>query len=394
MNKGNSVLMLAYAQYYNDARIKGYVRALLEAGIAVDLICLRDPHSTNTAVGGVPLSITFVQKKYQGESAVRYLVNYILFFARTCFLVTGKYFHKRHEVIHVHNQPDFLVLAALVPKFFGAMVILDMHDVMMAAVLTKFQNGARTFLYRLTKFQTWISVKMCDILICADHSQKEFLCENGIVHPCTAVMMNLPDDQLFTRRGTIPHHPIIRLIYHGTLSYRLGLDLAIRAVEKGRQAVPLTLTIIGDGEQKRALIRYCEEKKLLHSIVEFSDFVPVEQLQGLIEEYDIGIVANRRSLLSERCMLPVKLMEYLAVGLPVVVPRLPVIQRYFTEDMVSYYEPEDVNEMSERIAELAASPNLRLQKVQNAGLFFKKHAWKEQAMDYLTLVQSNRKASH
>ena len=35
---------------------------------------------------------------------------------------------RRFDVVHLHNPPDFLIVAALVPKLLGARVIFDVHD--------------------------------------------------------------------------------------------------------------------------------------------------------------------------------------------------------------------------------------------------------------------------
>ena len=61
---------------------------------------------------------------------------------------------------------------------------------------------------------------------------------------------------------------------------------------------------------------------------------------------DVGVVGNRRSVAGD-LMLPVKLMEYVALGIPAVVPRLRTIEHYFSDDMVTYYEPEDVESLAE-----------------------------------------------
>ncbi len=61
---------------------------------------------------------------------------------------------------------------------------------------------------------------------------------------------------------------------------------------------------------------------------------------------DIGVVGNRRSVACE-LMLPVKLVEYVSLGIPAVVPRLKTIEHYFSDDMVTYYEPDDVQSLAD-----------------------------------------------
>ena len=71
---------------------------------------------------------------------------------------------------------------------------------------------------------------------------------------------------------------------------------------------------------------------------------------------DLGVVGNRRSAAGD-LMLPVKLLEYVSLGIPAVVPRLKTIEHYFSDDMVAYYEPEDV----------AVAGRCHLPAVQRAG---------------------------
>lgn len=379
--------MIAYAQYYNDARIKSYVNALLKSGFSVDVVCLSDPYTTSANSNNSRLIITSLQNKYQGNSATLYLINYFSFFVRAFLIVTIKYFRARYPVVHVHNQPDLLVFCALIPKIFGSRIILDMHDIMIAAILTKFRGIKQRILYYAVKIQTQISVSFCNVLICADHSQKEFLNENGISHASTYVMMNVPDETLFHRRMSIPNNKELRVIYHGSISHRLGLDIAIQAVECAAKKIPIKFKIIGNGEQKEELVAYCTKKGILDSLIYFDDFIPIEQLQKEIEQYDVGIVANRHTLIGERCMLPVKMMEYLAIGLPVVVPRLEVIVRYFSNKMVSFYEPENIDEMVSRLIELATDSCLREKQVKNAAEFFQQYNCVNQRNEYLSIIQ-------
>ena len=383
------ILMLAYAQYYDDARIKGYVNILLENNFSVDVICLEDKFSKKLLANQKRLNIYFVQKKYQGHSKILYLINYLLFYFKATVLVTIKYFQRRYKCIHVNNQPDFLVFCALIPKIIGAKIILDMHDIMIAALIAKFNSNSKSILFKLTKMQSKISVGICDYLFCSDHSQKEFLEMNGIKKENFFVFLNLPDKKKFYKRNYLPSNSRLKFVYHGTASYRLGLDLAIEAIEKASNEINITFTIIGAiGEQKNELIELCRRKNILNNLIIFKESLPVEELQKELENYDVGLIANRRSILSEYCMLPVKLMEYTAIGIPSIAPRLKVIQRYFDDEMVAYFNPDDVCDLANTIVKMS-DKFYRDQIKEKSKKFLDSFPWDIQADKYLKIINMN-----
>ena len=55
---------------------------------------------------------------------------------------------------------------------------------------------------------------------------------------------------------------------------------------------------------------------------------------------DAVVVPNRRNAATE-LMLPVKMMEGIALGLPVFAPRLKAIEHYFSGDQIFYFDPDD-----------------------------------------------------
>ena len=385
--KHKKICILAYAEYYTDARIKAYVNTLLSQGdeYEIDVICLYDKFSKNDK----NLKFHFIGKKYQGNSVLLYLINYFLFFIKSFFKFFLLNLKKRYNIIHVNNQPDFIVFCALPAKITGGKIILDMHDIMIAAIISKFNKDKNSLIFKLTKLQTKISIKIADVLILADHSQKEFLQENNINHKRTYVFLNLPDDKLFFKRTYLPkYNGYLSLVYHGTISYRLGTDFIVKAVKEASNFVDLKCTIIGNGEQKEELINYCVKETLLNRIVFFKDFIPVEDLQREIEKYDIGIIGNRKTIIAEKCMLPVKLIEYLAIGLPVISPRLQIIQRYFDDDILFYYEPENIEDLKKLIINLAQNERLRFSKNEGANKFFKMYNFKKQYQDYIKLIEN------
>ena len=86
-------------------------------------------------------------------------------------------------------------------------------------------------------------------------------------------------------------------------------------------------------------------------------------------------------------MLPVKMMEYVAIGIPVVSARLKAIEHYFSDNMVTYFEPENVESMANAVLELYRNINKREKQVINARKFIDKYGWEKHQMNLIRLYE-------
>ena len=121
--------------------------------------------------------------------------------------------------------------------------------------------------------------------------------------------------------------------------------------------------------------------------VHFLGRVPLEGLIPILEEMDLGIVPNGRNVATE-LMLPVKMLECIALGIPVVVPRLKTIAHYFTEEMVFFFEPDDIESMSEAIFSASASEKSRLSKAREARKFLDMHGWESHKSGFMEMYRN------
>ena len=94
-------------------------------------------------------------------------------------------------------------------------------------------------------------------------------------------------------------------------------------------------------------------------------------------------------------MLPVKLLEYVSLDIPAIVPRLRTIEHYFTEDMVTYYEPDSVGSLSQATWQLSLRPEARREQAARARAFIEHHGWERQGAElvaeYQALVESRNR---
>jgi glycosyltransferase involved in cell wall biosynthesis len=380
--------MLAYAHYVNDARIKSYVRTLEDDGHDVDVIALRA--DGESAVEGRPTGTIFrLMSKYQGKSSLMYLWCYLRFFVKSSFLLVGGGFYRRYDVVHVHNMPNALVFAAFGPKMLGARLILDVHDLMTVNYMAKFNALENDLAVRILKIEQQLSAMFVDRVFCADHNQQDYLVEYcGVARQKITVLMNLPNAGLFNSLAMKKDKDteVFRIVYHGTIAHRLGIDLILKAVAKVTDCIPAELWIYGAGDYLSEMIALASELNLEHKVHFSRTFFPVEQIPEIVAPMDLGIIANRRNVACDKYMLPVKLLEYVYMGVPVVAPRLDIIARYFDDSMVRYYEPENIEQMAKSILDLFNDKNERKRLARTASLFYQKHDIRAQAECYLNLL--------
>jgi len=389
-----NVLMIAYTNYEYDARVRREAETLARiGGFRVVILGLKaDKRPRSFKLRGVEIS-EINQKKYTGSDKLRYIFSYLEFLVR-CFLrCTWLLMKGRVDIVHVHNMPDFMVFAASVPRVMGRKVILDIHDTMPETYLSKFRNR-QSLVFKLLDFEESVSTAMAHRVICVNHVQKEALARRMAEPEKMVISMNMPDPALFpgTTKQVAPvrvKNAVFRMIYHGTIAERLGVDLAVKAVAKLVASIPqLEFHIWGKfGDELIAIDKLRRNLNLADKVHIVKGGVPLEQLPLKLKQMDLGIIGNRRDAATE-LMLPVKMLEYISLGIPVVAPKLRTIEYYFTDEMVEFFEPENIDAMSEAILKLYRNKELREKKANNAKIFLDKYGWEKHRYNLINLYRN------
>jgi glycosyltransferase involved in cell wall biosynthesis len=385
-----NVCMIAYTHYLSDARVRREAETIASCpDYEVSILVLKETDKPKAyEVEGVKV-IELNTIKYEEKGKFNLVFSYLKFIYQSFLKLNEMLFSRKLDVVHVHNMPNFLVFAALIPRLLGKKVILDIHDSTPETFFAKYGDGQKRFIYNILSFEEAVCCRFAHKLICVNYPQRNILVNRGIPAKKITISMNLPDPKWFNlveKTGqTKNKHNKFRIIYHGTISNRLGVDLAIRACAKLAKNNPdIELNILGGGDG----LQECTDlvKKLgCDNVVHINNnMIPLEGLLSYLEDMDLGIVPNRKNMATE-LMLPVKLLEYVTLGIPVVASRLPAIEYYFTPDMVSYFEPEDLESMMNAILNLYKNEWRRREIAENAKSFVKKYNWPDQRQDLINL---------
>jgi glycosyltransferase involved in cell wall biosynthesis len=383
--------MVAYTRYSTDARIRREAETLVDDGFKVLIITARNPSSpVRQTINGVDVRELNVSK-YAGKSARAYLFSYLRFLFASAAACLRLLMKRELDVVHVHNLPDFLVFSGLVPRLFGCRVVLDVHDSVPETFATKFSNAP--MFQAALRLEERLSAAVAHRVICVNDPQRDALTDRGISASKMLVSMNVPDPRIFAQRPTapairVPDNGPFNLVCHGTMVERLGVDLIILALDRLRERIPeAKLHLWGGGDDVDRFQELAATLKLEDRVHFNPKGYPLERLSDLLRTMHVGIVGNRRSVAGD-LMLPVKLLEYVALDVPAIVPRLKTIQHYFTDDMVLFYEPENIDSLADAIYSLYMRPAVAQRQTLNARTFLTKYGWERQGPELVAMYRA------
>jgi glycosyltransferase involved in cell wall biosynthesis len=388
------ICMIVHNYYFDDARVRSYVEALTSAGHQVDVLCMRSRKRSLIKVQNglriftIPLSR--LDKNY-GNYFFEYGLAIILYTVWLLYL----FIKNRYQVIHIHNMPDFLILTALIPRIFGAKLILDIHDPMPEFYKSKYVHKQNGIGVKLMLFQEKLSASLAHKLITANPIFRNNLIKRGIRPKKISVINNIPDPKIFKRniflRSETVKNGYFRMIYPGTIAPRYGLDTAIRALQFLIKRIDHPrLIIIGSQTKDKYVIELAALAKKLgvSNFVRFIPAVPLEAIPSHIIQADVGIYAARPDP-HMNIAVPGKVIEYAVMGIPIVSTRLKVIEEFFTDSAVLLFEPGNHEQFADCILELYNNPLRRKELVQNADkIFVSRHDWKKEQKVYFDLLKS------
>ncbi|MCL4237515.1 MAG: glycosyltransferase family 4 protein [Anaerolineae bacterium] len=386
------VCMIVHQYYYYDGRVRAYAEALVKAGAKVDVLCVSAPrHAAAPPLEGLRVFTIPVSRAYSGPGS--YVVEYALALLFYTIRLLALYTRQRYPIIHVHNMPDFLIFAALIPRLLGAKLVLDIHDPTPEFTMSKYSKPATSRLVRAMCWQERLSARLAHAIITANPIFKERLVSRGLPPSAITVIGNEVDTKIFDRQR-YEHERLLRdrrfvLIYAGTIAPRYGLDVAVSALPLLVERIPgIRLQIIGKQTTYSEELSARAGQLGVLSHLELVPAIPLDAVPRRLAQADIGIY----TAISDPHMdvaVPTKVLEYAFMGLPVVASRLRVLEEGFSPKALLLFEPGRAEEFAQHILALYEHPARRTQLVQEMDrTFVEAQRRQQQQQSYFALLNT------
>jgi len=355
-------MLLENNPYCFDVRVRHEAITLAANGYMVSVICpgglgeLRRETIDGVRVYRYPAPRA-------GSGFLAYVWEYSHALAATFAISLVVLLREGFDILHAHCPPDMFVLVAMFYKLLGKRFVYDHHDLGPEMYRARFRNNADSVIYRALLLFEKLCLRLADHVITTNLSYKTLEMERGgVPSQRIAIVRNgidLERMQPVDPDLLLRHRAHTILGYVGAMGPQDGVDYLVRALyhliyDLGRHDV--CCVIIGKGDVSRDLKALAEELHVEDHIW-FTGWIPDSDLIRYLSTVDICVDPDPSNPFNDRSTM-IKMMEYMALGKPIVAFDLPE-HRVTAQDAAAYARANDELDFARQIASLMDDPERR-----------------------------------
>jgi glycosyltransferase involved in cell wall biosynthesis len=379
--------MVVHGSYpLGEPRVARETAAALREGYTVEVVALRRPGEPGQEViDGVRVT-RLPLRHVRGGGIGRVLVEYLSFAAMATAVVGARSIRRRYDVVHVHNPPDFLIVAAAVPRLLGSRIIFDIHDLSPEMFSMRFPGRAGTAAGIILRRLERLATVLADSVVTVHEPYRREIIARGIPGAKVAVVMNSLDEELLPAPAPRTEIPP-RVVYHGTVTPHYGVGLLVDAAARVAAEVPdLRVEIIGEGDGIPELRERVRRLHVSDCVAIDGEYIPHPEALARVTGASAGVVPNLPTPLN-RFALSSKLFEYVALGVPVVSADLPTIREHFSADEIQFFEPGSADSLAKALLAVLRDPHQAAAQAERARRRYEAYRWNVNARKYLAILE-------
>ncbi|NJP04618.1 MAG: glycosyltransferase family 4 protein [Chloroflexaceae bacterium] len=218
--------------------------------------------------------------------------------------------------------------------------------------------------------QELATLALSQAVICPSDVTRAFLVSLGVPRERITIIRNgITPSEFAPSPVPIPDSEPPVILYVGTLAEWQGLDVMIRALPLIIAHHPARLRIVGRGRSRQRKLLERQIRKLgLEQYVQLEPAVAHHQVPAMIAQATLCVAPlslNDRNVVQGCC--PIKVLEYMAAGRPLVAANLPVVRELVQEDRDGLlFRPDDPTDLARQITTLLRDPQLAQRLARSA----------------------------
>jgi glycosyltransferase involved in cell wall biosynthesis len=381
--------MLVHGPYpLGEGRVAREALAARDAGWQVDVVAMRNPgEPAEEVVDGVTVVRLPLAHRW-GAGAIGVVREYLGFTMLATARVAALAARRRYQIIHVHNPPDFLMLAALAPRLLGASVVFDVHDLAPELYALRFggRPGFGAIEQALRRIEG-LATRFASAVVTVHNPYRRALEARGVRPDKITVVLNTVDERLIAPSAAPLERNDFCIVYHGTITPHYGLELLIEATARLAREVPSAhLAIYGDGDALPDVQSRIQELGLSDRVHLSGRFLPQREVLAHVQSASVGVICNLPIQRNEEA-IPTKLFEYAILGVPIVTADLLAIREYFSPREVRFFRAGSADQLAEALREVAAAPDAAKARASAARRRYDEYRWPVSARRYVKLLE-------
>lgn len=280
----------------------------------------------------------------------------------------------KSDVVYVTSPPLTVILPGLfISKVRKSKLVFEVRDIWPESAITAgvLRN---TLIIKLAKLLESFAYRFSDRIVTVSEGIADALSRRGIDrrklrvvhHGADLEYLNCRDaDQGFRERYGLKDKFVA--IYAGSFGWANDLQTVLMAADLLRGHPNISIVLLGDGREKTNLVNLGKTYRLSNLV--FADPVPKREIASAIGAADAGLMILRDAS-TFSTVLPNKLLDYMACGLPVVINFEGYASRLVEKAKSGILvEPNSPEAICRAILQLAEAPQL-CQKMGESGRKF------------------------
>jgi glycosyltransferase involved in cell wall biosynthesis len=386
--RSGRVLMIVHGAVPDDPRVMAEAHAARDACFEVDIVALQEAGQPREEWLAERIRAVRLPVEHVRGTAFREVVReYLSFTGRATIRAARLARSRRYDVVQVHNPPDFLVIAALLPKLRGGRLLYDVHDLGPDMFHARYgsRRGSRVA-DRTLRLVERCAIALSDDVITVHEPYRRELVARGAKPSRVTVVMNSIADDLLPPAVVPDRDEPFRVVYHGTITPHYGIELLVRAVARARDRVhDIELEVFGSGDARAGAIQLATELGIADR-TRFRDALSRRDVLAAVNGASAGVVPNLPTRIN-RFALSTKLFEYVALGIPAIVADLPTLQLYFNASEVLFFRAGDAASLSDALVSVAHDHQAAADRARAARRRAEAYGWKHSAERYVEVLR-------